>query len=292
MSFEIVVDSCHNLGNAYTEKHGLNVLSLTYIVDGKEHDGYTKGQDLDYTAFYGRLREKAQASTAQITSAQAEDMCRPILEEGKDILCISFSSGLSGTFAAIATALEELKAEFPDRNIYHVDTLSVTAGVGVLLECAVKMREEGKSVEETHKWLEENKQKVLHFFTIDDLFHLKRGGRLSATKALMGSALNVKPTLMVSSEGKLVPIGKSKGRKKALDTVVDCTQYVDAGLFNKIFVVHGDVADDAKYVADAIKAKHPSMDVEILYLDPVIGVHAGPGVVATIFMSSTYKRNN
>ncbi|MCL2620570.1 MAG: DegV family protein [Defluviitaleaceae bacterium] len=292
MSFEIVVDSCYNLGNAYAQKHNLNVLSLAYIVDGKEHAGYTKGQELDYAAFYGRLREKASASTAQITSVQAEEMCRPILEAGKDMLYLGFSSGLSGTFSAVRTALEELKTEFPDRKIYYVDSLSVTVGLGLLLECAVNMREEGRSVEETHAWLEDNKQKVLHFFTIDDLFHLKRGGRLSATKALMGSALNVKPTLMVNPEGKLVPIGKSKGRKKALDSVIECTQHVDAGLFNKIFVVHGDVADDAKYVADGIKAKNPSMEVEVFYLDPVIGVHAGPGVVATIFMSSTYKRNS
>ena len=292
MGFEIVVDSCFNLGNAYAEKHNLNVLSLAYIVDGKEHAGYIKGQDLDYAAFYGRLREKAPASTAQVNSAQADEVCRPILESGKDMLYVGFSSGLSGTFGAVRTALEELKTEFPDRKIYYVDTLTVTAGLGVLAECAVNMRDDGKTIEEVHAWLEDNKQKVLHFFTVDDLFHLKRGGRLSATKALMGTALNVKPTLMVSTEGKLIPIGKAKGRKKALDFVAESAQYADADLFPKIYVMHGDVEEDANYVVKSIKEKYPNFEVEALQLDPVIGVHAGPGVIAVIFMSSTKQREN
>ncbi|MCL2235624.1 MAG: DegV family protein [Defluviitaleaceae bacterium] len=292
MNFEIVVDSCFNLGNAYAEKHNLNVLSLAYIVDGEEYAGYTKGQDLDYAAFYGRLREKAPASTAQITSVQADEMCRPILESGKDVLYIGFSSGLSGTFAAVRTALEELKTEFPDRKIYYVDTLTVTVGLGIMTECAVNMRDEGKTIEEVHTWLEDNKQKVLHFFTVDDLFHLKRGGRLSATKALMGTALNVKPTLMVNPEGKLSPVGKAKGRKKALDTVAEAAQYADANLFGKIFVVHGDVAEDAEYVAKAVRAAHPAFTVETFQLDPVIGVHAGPGVIAVVMMSSTKQRDS
>ncbi|MCL2854655.1 MAG: DegV family protein [Defluviitaleaceae bacterium] len=290
MSFEIVVDSCFNLGVEYAEKNKLHVLSLAYIVDGKEYAGYTPGKDIDYAAFYGRLREKAPASTAQITTVMADEMCRPIVEGGKDILYLGFSSGLSATFSAVSKGLEQLKTDFPDRKIYVVDTLTVTVGLGLLVEAACNMRDEGKTIEEVHTWIEENKQKVLHFFTVDDLFHLKRGGRLSATKALLGAALNVKPVLMVNPKGGLSPIGKAKGRKKALDGAIESTQYVDANLFGKIFVVHGDVAEDAQYVVDGIKAKHPSIPVECYYLDPVIGVHAGPGVIAIIFMSSTKQR--
>jgi DegV family protein with EDD domain len=178
-----------------------------------------------------------------------------------------------------------LLEEFPERKAYCVDTFGATIGFGRFVLDAARMRDEGKSAKEIYDWLEENKLKAMHYFTVDDLFHLQRGGRMSAVKAIMGSALNIKPLLTVSSLGKLTPVGKAKGRKKSLEWLADKVGLIDVTMSNKVFITHGDSLEDAEYTAKLIMEKHKGLEVEIMGLDPVIGVHSGPGTIALFFMS-------
>jgi len=286
---QIITDSCCNLSRETIDKLGLEILSLAYIVDGVEKLGYVKGEAFDYDAFYQVIKSKVPASTSQVTTNQAKEMCEPILQAGNDIVYIGFSSALSGTYNAVALALDELKGQYSDRQIFHIDSLAATVGQGILVIKACEMRDEGKNAAEIHAWVEANKQKIQHFFTVEDLFYLKRGGRLSAVKAIMGTALNIKPILTVSLGGKLIPIGKAKGRKKALETLAEKVVDIDAIACNKIWVVHTDALEDANYTANILREKHKGLEVEVINLEPVVGTHTGPGVAAVIFVGTTER---
>jgi DegV family protein with EDD domain len=284
--FAIVTDSASNVNRAQIDANRLHILNLSYTLGGVEKPGYVKGETIDSSEFYNALRNKIPAATSQATPAETEEIVRPVLEGGEDVLIITISSGISGTFDSVSQGVETLKAEFPDRKIFVVDSLSATIGYGMMVMQAVKMRDEGKTIEETAEWLNEIRHKVLHYFTIDDLFHLKRGGRLSAMRAIMGSALNVKPLLTVSKEGKLVPIGKARGRQKSLDWLVDMVAHIDPSIDGKVYAVHGDVRQDAEYCAKLVREKHKGLIVEVIELNPVIGVHSGPGTVTLIFFGN------
>ena len=285
MNFEILTDSSCNLPEETIEQLGLHIVSLAYTMNDEEKFSYVKGQKFDHKAFYDALKNKISAKTSQATPEQAREVCRPILEAGKDLLYVGFSSGLSGTYNAVRLALEEFKEEFTDRKIYFTDTLAASAGQMHLVLEACKMRDEGKSIEETHAWLEGNKMKLCHFFTVDDLWHLQRGGRVSTGKALMGTMLSIKPILIISSEGKLVPVGKAKGRKKSLDYLLErMEEKIDPVACNKVYIIHSDALTDAEYLSEQVKARHKGFETHIVYLEPVIGTHTGPGVCALVFM--------
>jgi DegV family protein with EDD domain len=288
MNFEILTESSCNLPEETVEQLGLHIVSLSYTLgDDEPKLSYVKGQTFDLKGFYDALKAKIPAKTSQATPEQAREICRPILEAGKDLLYVGFSSGLSGTFNAIRLALEEFKEEFGDRKIYYMDTLAASAGQMHMVLEACKMRDEGKSIEETHAWLEENKMKLCHFFTVDDLWHLYRGGRVSRGKAAMGTLLNVKPILMISNEGKLVPIGKAKGRKKSLDALLEkMEEKIDITASNKVYIIHSDALADAEYLSEQVLSKYKGLETHYVYLEPVIGTHTGPGVCALIFMST------
>ncbi|MCL2396625.1 MAG: DegV family protein [Defluviitaleaceae bacterium] len=286
MSFKIVTDSSCNLKDEVIEQLGLEILTLFYIINGEEKKGYIKGQDFDYEGFYSQLQNKASAKTSQATPEQARELFKPIVEAGSDVLYIGFSSGLSGTFNAVRLALEELKEEYPDRKILYEDTLAASAGQAWLVLEACKMRDEGKSIEEVQNWIADSKMKLCHYFTVDDLWHLQRGGRLSAGKALMGSVLSVKPILIVNNEGKLVPIGKARGRKKSLDTLVEkMMENIDRAAASKVSIIHSVAYDDAEYLSQQVKERLDGFEVDIFHLEPVIGTHTGPGICALIFMA-------
>ena len=283
--FEIVTDSSCNLTEDMIEKTGIHVLSLAYIVEGVEKFSYVRGQIFDYKAFYQQLKNKAKASTSQVTTAQAEELIRPLLEQGKNVLYIGFSSALSGTFSAVQVALNALREEFSNLKILEEDTLSASAGQALLVLGACKLRDEGASIEEAHKWVLEKKQKTNIYFTVDDLFHLQRGGRVSYGKAAIGSMLNVKPILVVNKEGKLVPEGKAKGRKKSLDYLIEkMAERYKPEEGADVYVIHGDSEEDAKYVKQQVEQRFKVNKVEFTFLEPVIGVHAGPGVIGLVFM--------
>ena len=285
MNFEILTDSSCNLPEETIDQLGLHIVSLSYVMEDVEKFSYVKGQKFDHKAFYDALKNKIMAKTSQVTPEQAREVCRPILEAGKDLLYVGFSSGLSGTYNAVRLALDEFKEEFADRKIYYADTLAASAGQMHLVLEACRMRDEGRTIEETHTWLEENKMKLCHFFTVDDLWHLQRGGRLSTGKALVGTLLSVKPILIINNEGKLVPVGKAKGRKKSLDHLLaKMEEKIDPTACNKVYIIHSDALNDAEYLSQQILSKHKGFETHYVYLEPVIGTHTGPGVCSLVFM--------
>ena len=215
------------------------------------------------------------------------DWADPILQAGEDILYLAFSSGLSGTCQSAYMAKEELSARYPDRKIYVVDSLAASMGEGLLAYYASKMQLEGKTIDEVYQWLQDNKLHLCHWFTVDDLNHLKRGGRVSSAAALFGTMLGIKPVLHVDDAGHLIPVAKIRGRRQSLDSLVaHMEQTVTNPEEQVIFISHGDCEKDAQYVADQIRAKWNVKEIVLNEIGPVIGTHSGPGTVALFFLGS------
>lgn len=287
MKFEIVTDSSCNLVEDMIDEFGLHVLPLTFMIDGKQYQSYLKGQRTDLKQFYTMMREGKVITTSLPNLADAEKLLRGILDAGRDVLYIGFSSGLSGTFQAIDLLLSQLAAEYPDRTVLSVDTLAASGGQGLLVWYAARMAENGASIEEVHDWLEDNKLHLAHWFTVDDLMFLWRGGRVSKTSAWAGTVLNIKPVMHVDDEGHLIPLEKVRGRKKSLNALVN---HMEKSAIRPIedqmvFITHGDCIEDAEYVADEVKKRFGVKDVVINYVDPVIGAHSGPGTMALFFLA-------
>ncbi len=287
MSYVIITDSAANLSEEMIEHYGIQILSLSFLVDGEEFYGYVKGKTTDLSQFYAMMRDKKDIKTSLVNVDDATSLCSVILEAGMDLLYIGFSSGLSGTYQAVSLALEELKEKYPERNIYSVDSLSAALGEGLLVRYAADLKEEGKSIEEVYKWVLENRLNLCHWFTVDDLFFLKRGGRVSATSAVLGTALSIKPVMHVDDEGHLIVMEKARGRKKALDALVAHMEETVTNPKDQIvYISHGDCLEDAEYVARMVKEKLQVKEVMVRILDPVIGAHSGPGTVALFFVGS------
>ncbi len=287
MSFEIVTDSSANLTDDQIKDYNLSVISLSYFVNGKEYKGYIKGIKTDYKSFYEFARQKSLITTSLPEYKEFLSVFNPIIENEKDLLYIGFSSALSGTFQSANNYLDELKEKYPDRKIYAVDSLCASMGQGLLVYYTVKLRNEGKTIEETFNWLEENKLSFCHWFTVDDLFFLQRGGRLSTFSAIAGTMLSVKPVLHVDELGKLVLAEKVRGRRKALSSLVDRMESsINLDKKQPIFISHGDCIEDAEYVATLIRERFEFSDITINYIDPVIGSHSGPGTIALFFIGN------
>jgi len=287
MSFKIVTDSCANLTDEQIKNYDIEIVSLSYIEGDNIHKSYVKGVKTDTKKFYDFARKKIPLSTSLPTQEDFSNVFKKILEQGNDILYIGFSSVLSGTYQMGKLCLDDLKEKYPERKLLSVDSLCASLGQGLLVHYAVQYKNEGKSIEDTYHLIEDNKLNICHWFTVDDLFFLKRGGRLSATSAIAGSILHIKPILHVSDEGKLVPVGKVIGRKKSLDTLVDkMEKSIDKSIVQPVYISHGDCTDDAEYVAQAVRDRFGFDAITINYVDPVIGVHSGPGTVALFFVGA------
>ena len=257
---------------------------MTYQLEGKN---YGKNNELNCKEFYDKMRNGSMPTTSQVNSEEAKEVLRPILEEGFDILHLAFSSGLSGSYNSVRLAAEELAEEFPERKIIVVDSLCASLGEGLFVDKAVELKEEGKTLEENAAWLEEHKVNFCHVFTVDDLFHLHRGGRVSKVAAVVGTMINLKPLLHVDNEGHLIPVGKVRGRKKSLAGLVAMMEermgsWKDKN--EKIFISHGDCQEDAEYVAKLVKEKFGYETFLINTIGATIGTHSGPGTVALFFM--------
>lgn len=240
---------------------------------------------MDEPAFYAKLRAGSVSTTTQVNSEEFLHVFTPLLEAGQDVLYIAFSSGLSGTCQSALLARKELKERFPDRKLEVFDSLCASMGEGLLVYHAAKLRREGKSLEEVLSWLRENALRLCHWFTVDDLNHLKRGGRVSTATALVGTILGIKPVLHVDDEGHLIPVTKVRGRKQSLDALVKRMEdTVEDPAGQMVFISHGDCLDDARYVERQIREKLGVEQVEIGYIGPVIGAHSGPGTVALFFL--------
>ena len=285
--FVILTDSSADLGEEMVRKLDVQVVPLGFVLDGQAYHDYPDNRDMDPHAFYERLRKGDAATTNAVNTAQYTEALEPLLQAGRDVLVLAFSSGLSATYQSSVIAVEELRAKYPERKLYTVDTLCASLGQGLLVWYAAQLRERGRSIKEVQDWVEEHKLNLCHQFTVDDLYFLKRGGRVSAATALVGSMLHIKPVLHVDSEGHLINIGKVRGRQASLKALVDRMEEtaIDPGSLT-VFISHGDCLEDAQTVADMVKKRFNVQDIYINYVGPVIGAHSGPGTVALFYIGT------
>lgn len=280
----ITVNSTVDTGKEWLEERDVPVIPLKYTIDGQE---YTDMYGLSDKEFFQKLREGKMSVTSQINPEEAKEMLEPYVKEGKDVLHLAFSSALSGTCNSMKIAAEELQEEYPEAKVIVVDTLCACMGEAMLLYYALKQKEAGKTIEEVAQWAEENKLHVCHNVTVDDLFHLHRGGRVSKTAAVLGTMVKVKPIIHMDDNGALQVIGKERGRKKSLHKIVDMAVERSEGWDNEIIMItHGDCLEDAEYVAKLVREKMGVENVFIHNIGTVIGSHTGPGVVATFCMGN------
>ena len=283
MSYRIITDSCCDFTDEMCAQLGITYTPLMVTYNGQTHSNFS--EETAIKAFYNELRSGAMATTSAVNPEGWADVMKPVLEAGEDVLVIAFSSGLSTTYQSAVIAAQELQEVYPDRKIQVVDSLCAALGQGLLIWYACQKRDEGMSLEELTAWVEENKLHICHWVTVDDLSHLKRGGRISATTALVGTMLNIKPIIHVNDEGKLINVAKVRGRKTAIEYLANKLGELGEGYANETcFVVHGDCAEDAEVLANILKKDHGVKNVHIGYLGPVIGAHTGPGVLAVFFM--------
>ncbi len=285
-NYQIVTDSSCDFTKAQYAQLGLNYAPLMLNHMGQSIPSYTEPEELH--TFYDSIRAGEMPTTSAVNPEGWADVMRPALEEGKDVLCLAFTSGLSTTYQSAVIAAEELRESFPDRKIIVVDTLCAALGQGLLVWHACKKRDEGLSLEELSAWVEENRLKLCHEVTVNDLNHLKRGGRVSTTTALVGTMLNIKPMIRVNDQGKLETISKMRGRKGAMEQIVKRFGELSEGCHNEtIFIGHGDCSEDAEALGEMIQAKYPQVkNVQIGYVGGVIGAHTGPGVLVAFFMGN------
>lgn len=284
-NFVITTDTTADLPADYVEKHNLGIMSLTYTL---EDITYSWENPLPTKDFYDKMRNGSLPTTSQVNPEEAAELFERILAtQDVDILHIAFSSGLSGSYNSVRLAAEDVMERHPDSRIIVVDSLCASLGEGLLVHKAITMKDAGKTLDEVTAWLEENKLHLVHNFTVDDLFHLYRGGRVSKTAAFVGTLINIKPILHVDNEGHLIPLSKVRGRKKALIALVDSMEKQIGTWRDKndvIFISHGDCMEDAQFVADLIKERLGYTNFMFNYVGPTIGSHTGPGVVALFYL--------
>ena len=285
--FIILTDSSADLSAEMAQELDVQVIPLSFIMKGRTYRDFPDNREMDPHLFYEALRQGEEATTAAVNVGQYTEALEPLLQAGKDVLILAFSSGLSATYNSSRLAVEELREKYPERKLYTVDTLCASLGQGLLVWYAAQLRERGRSIKEVQDWVEEHKLNLCHQFTVDDLHFLKRGGRISAATALVGSVLQVKPVLHVDNEGHLVNIGKVRGRQAALKALVDRMEAtaIDSGSLT-VFISHGDCLEDAQTVAGMVKKRFGVQNISINYVGPVIGAHSGPGTVALFYIGT------
>lgn len=280
--FTILTDSCCDFTSQMVQELELSVLPLSFIMDGKEYFNYPDNRDIAPDDFYAKLRGGSLGTTSAISVGVFHEAMEHLAAAGRDILCISFSSGLSTTYQSACIAAQEVLSDHPDSKILVVDSRAASMGQGLLVYLAVQEKRKGKSIEDVRDFVEQKKGHICHWFTVDDLNHLKRGGRLSAAAALFGTMLQMKPVLHVDGEGHLIPMEKVRGRKASIRALLDKMDELmeDPSV---VFISHGGCGQEAEALGADIKAKYPVERLEINYIGPVIGNHSGPGTLALFF---------
>jgi len=283
--YVLFTDSNTDLPADLVQQLDLSVIPMLFEMDGKSYYNYPDNHEMDPKDFYAALRGGKTCTTSQVSPSRFDEIFSPVLESGKDILYLCFSSGLSGTFNTSRLAVEELCEKYPDRKIRTVDTLAASMGQGLLVYLAAKKRQEGMGLDELGDWVEENRLKLCHWFTVDDLMFLKRGGRVSGAAAVMGTMLGIKPVLHVDDEGHLIPMEKVRGRRASLDALVKHMQATAIQPAEQtVFISHGDCQADCDYVANQLREKLGVKHIVTSYIGPVIGAHSGPGTMALFFV--------
>jgi len=291
--YQIISDSCVDLPAQVVKDLEINILPLKVTVKGKEYQNFLDHREINPKQFYDLLREKETAITAQANPQECIEIMKPILEKGDDVLFIVFSSELSGTYNSCLIAQKELAEEYPDRKIIVLDSKAASMGQGLLLYKAAKLKQDGKSIDEVAKYVEDIRNDVCHLFTVSDLGHLRRGGRLSTTSFVLGSIINIKPLLHVDIDGKLKVYGKARGRFKSLNSLVNRMEKTfDPKRNDQVFISHGDNLQDAIYVRDAIIEKLGLKEEDFLIneIGPVIGAHSGVDTLAIFYIGDERKQ--
>ena len=284
-SYVIITDSSCDLPDSLVKELELKVLPLAFLMDGKTYRNYPDNREMSPKEFYNKQREGSMATTNAVNVGEAVDAMESVLKQGTDVLVLAFSSGLSATCQSANLAAGELREKFPERKIYVVDTLCASMGQGLLVWYAARKRLAGESMEAVRDWCEENKLHLCHWFTVDDLMHLKRGGRVSAATAVAGTLLQIKPVMHVDNEGHLINMAKARGRAAALDALVKKAGETGTDLPEQVvFISHSDCLGDAKYVGEKLKEEYHVKDVVYNFIGPVIGSHTGQGCVALFFV--------
>lgn len=284
-NYVIITDSSCDLPDSLVKELELEVLPLSFIMDGKTYRNYPDNREMSPGEFYGKQKDGLMATTNAVNVGEAADAIEAVLKQGKDVLVLAFSSGLSTTCNSFQIAAGDLAEQYPDRKIYVVDTLCASLGQGMFVYQAAKLRLEGRSMEEVRDWAEANKLRQCHWFTVNDLFFLKKGGRVSAATAVVGTMLQIKPVMHVDNDGHLIKVSTARGRKASLNALVDKVgELADDPAAQTMFISNSDCMEDARYVAEQIKAKYGTKEIIINSIGPVIGAHTGPGCVALFFM--------
>ena len=281
--FVILTDSGADLPKEITASYEIGVIDLMLQLG----DTAKLDSEMDKKEFYARLRSKEPITTSAVNMERFKEFFEPYLKAGKDVLYLGFSSGLSATYVAGRNAAEELAEAYPDGKILTVDTLCASLGQGLLVTLAAKKKQAGATLEEVYDFVKENVLHLCHWFTVDDLFFLKRGGRVSTATAVLGTMLAIKPVLHVDDEGHLINVAKVRGRRASIDTMFDkIAETAIAPEKQLYYICHGDCIEDAEYLAGKIRAAYPECEVMIGYTGTVIGAHSGPGTLALFFLGA------
>lgn len=285
MGYVIVTDSGIDLTQKMIAELELVVGALKFTIEGKTYEDRSDKSELSTPTFYNMLREGKTSVTTQINTEEFKDLFEPILKKGEDVLYIGFSGGLSGTYQSACIAADELREMYPERKLYTVDSLCASMGQGLLVDLAVQEQRKGKTIEEVRDYVEATKGQVHHWVTVGNLTQLRRGGRLSATKAIFGSLLQVKPIIQVDAMGRLVAMGTVKGRKKALAHLIEqMEEFVVNAEGQRIYIVNSDCSAEAEKMAEEIKAKFPVAEVIVGDMGQVIGSHTGKDTIGLFFL--------
>ncbi|WMJ83023.1 DegV family protein [Oscillospiraceae bacterium LTW-04] len=285
--FCIVTESTADLTPALIDRFNVTVIPMRFSFEDKEYYNYPDNRELSSEAFYQMLREGHVSTTTAINMSQFEEAFVPILERGEDILYLAFSSGLSSTFGTAVMVLEQLQERYPLRKIVVIDTLAASMGEGLLVCLAAIKKQDGASLSEVADWVRANILKLCHWFTVDDLMYLYRGGRVNALTAHVGTAFGIKPILHVDNDGHLIPAAKVRGRKQSIEALADKIGELGTEISKQmIFIGHAEAADAAQMLADMINKRFSPKEIQIASIGPVVGSHTGPGLVSVFFMGT------
>jgi DegV family protein with EDD domain len=292
MPYEIITDSSANLPDEYIKRYGLFVLALEFIVDGVSYRSYTEGEITDNKQFYDMMRQGKVVKTSLVSLKESDAVLRSCFDKGSDVLYLGFDSALSGTYEAVSAHMRQVQAtDYPERKLRCVDTLAAALGEGLFVVEAAERKAAGTPLDELADWAESNILCFAHWFTVEDLNYLQRGGRLSKGAAFAGTLLNIKPVLHVDREGRLVPVQKVRGRRKSIQALFE--RYAETAREPRaelpVYISHGDCPGDAQQLADLIKDAYGAENILINDLDPVIGAHSGPGTLALFFLTDAER---
>ncbi|MEG0854629.1 MAG: DegV family protein [Angelakisella sp.] len=286
-NYIITTDNTTDFPTEFYSRNRLPYIHIDYTIDDICYDG--EGTDLSTTEFYDRIRSGAMPITQQANPEKSRLFFEKLLKEGLDILHIAFSSGLSGTYQSNCIAAEELQELYPERKIIIIDSLCASMGEGLLVNEALLRQQAGMTIDEVATWVRENRLHIVHDVVADDLFHLQRGGRVSKTAAVVGTALGIKPMIHLDDNGKLVPYGKMRGKKTALTAMATrLANKIDrSGVYNMVFISHADCLEDAQLLESLIRQKAGVKNLLTSYIGPTIGAHTGVGTVALFYFADS-----